>query len=55
MGGMDPFGDIMGTSAGPTRDKSKVSRVEETHIIQNDIGVLKILSKLKRINYLDYF
>lgn len=55
MGGMDPLGDIMGTSAGPMRDKSKILTVEEIHTMQNNTGILKILSKLKRINYFDYF
>lgn len=33
MGGIDPLGDIMGTSAGPTRDKSKILTTEDIHII----------------------
>lgn len=36
MGGMDPLGDIMGTSAGPKRGKSNILTLEETQIIQNN-------------------
>lgn len=36
MGGMDPLGDIMGTSAGPKRGKSKILTVKEINIIQNN-------------------
>lgn len=41
MGGMDPLGDIMGTSAGPMRDNSKILTVEELHIIQNNYWYFK--------------
>lgn len=40
MGGMDPLGDIMGTSAGPTRDKSNILTVEEMYIVfKINIGI----------------
>lgn len=45
MGGMDPLGDIMGTSAGPMRDKSKILTVEEIHMIQTNIGIFKSIIK----------
>lgn len=37
MGGMDPLGDIMGTSAGPKRGRSKILTAEEIYIIQNNL------------------
>ena len=40
MGGLDPLGDIMGTSAGPKRGKSKALRAEEIYIIKIIIGLL---------------
>lgn len=36
MGGMDPLGDIMGTSAGPKRGRSKILTAEKIYIIQNN-------------------
>lgn len=37
MGGMDPLGDIMGTSAGPESYKSKALIGEETRTSSNVI------------------
>lgn len=52
---MDPLGDIIGTSAGPKRSKSKILTVEKHTVLKIIIDILKTLSKLKRINHLDYF
>lgn len=45
MGGMDPLGDIMGTSAGPMRDKNKTLTAEGIHITQNNYWYFKNIIK----------
>lgn len=52
MGGMDPLGDIMGTSAGPERGESETSTTEEIHSIQNNHWYFKNIIKIRELQTL---
>lgn len=52
MGGMDPLGDIMGTSAGPKRGKGETLATEEIYSIQNNHWYLKNIIKTRELKTL---